>query len=224
MDYHIVAAIIPVITIDGPAAAGKGAIACALAKNLKFHYLDSGKIYRAIALSVLQNNIAADNTKAVLSIATQLADNPPLAFDNPALMRPQVGTMASQVAKILPVREILLPIQRQMRQLPGLVADGRDMGSRVFTDATMKVFLTANINVRAQRRLQQLQKKQINATIQCVLADLKQRDEQDSARADSPLIVAQGSIIIDSSQLSIRQIVRNLLKNFNRQQGDKQPL
>ncbi len=212
MGDGIVAELVPVIAIDGPAAAGKGAVARALAETLKFHYLDSGKIYRAAAAEALARKISPDDEDAVRRIAENLS--PDNIFSRPGLDLPETGAAASRLARLEAVREIFLPLQRGFRRFPGLVADGRDMGSAVFPDAALKVFLTADIGIRAERRRKQLQERGIHATIASVLADLQQRDKQDSTRAGSPLAVLPESLVMDSSRREIGCIAAELARRF----------
>ncbi len=205
----------PVIAVDGPAAAGKGAVSRALAQHLGFYYLDSGKIYRAAALAALARGAAADDADSAVRAAAEVATMPPDDIcSQPALDLPETGAFASRLAAVAAVRAALLPLQRRFRRFPGLVADGRDMGSAVFPDAVLKVFLTADAEIRAARRLKQLQEKKIHATMASVLADIKQRDEQDMARAESPLAVLPDAVAVDSSHLAVSGIVLKLAAVF----------
>ncbi|MGU9952250.1 MAG: (d)CMP kinase [Gammaproteobacteria bacterium WSBS_2016_MAG_OTU1] len=205
----------PVIAIDGPAAAGKGAVARLLAETLQFHYLDSGKIYRAVALAATAQNISPNDKTAIRELAEELAKTATAdMLTQEGINHPKIGEAASQLASLADVRELLLPMQQRMRRAPGLVADGRDMGAVVFPDAILKVFLTANIDIRAERRQKQLAEMQINATIKTVLADLQQRDQRDSARSVSPLVALPDSITVDSSCMSVVHIVNNLAEQF----------
>lgn len=202
----------PVIAIDGPAASGKGTVARQLAALLKFHYLDSGRIYRAVGVEATARGLSPDDETAMGALATQLTADDIFAAVGTEL--PAAGAAASRLAKIPAVRAALLPLQQQMRRLPGLVADGRDMGTVVFADADLKIFLTAELPIRAARRQQQLQQKGIRATIASVLIDLQQRDRQDRARAGSPLIAAADAREIDSSQRPAEIIARELAAQF----------
>ena len=201
----------PVIAIDGPAAAGKGTVARQLAATLDFHYLDSGKIYRAVAAEALARKLNPDDETAMATLAAEIAVNAPPTAD---MTHPEISAAASRVARLSAVRMLLLPAQRRMRRLPGLVADGRDMGTVVFPDAVLKVFLTAEPSVRAERRRQELEKKGIRVKISAVLADMQQRDKQDEARPDSPLVAAADAIVVDSTRRDVRSIVRTLVKQF----------
>ena len=181
---------IPVIAVDGPSGVGKGTLCQALANHLNWHLLDSGAIYRVLALSALQQNIALDDTKQLATLALSL----PLTFDSNSddvkvlldgvdvsrdIRTEETGGAASKVASINEVRVALLQRQRDFRQLPGLVADGRDMGTVVFTDAPVKIFLDASAQSRAERRMKQLQDKQIHAKFGEILQEITARDERD---------------------------------------------
>ena len=203
---------IPVIAIDGPAGAGKGTVARLLAERLGFHYLDSGKIYRAAAWAALSAGRPPDDENTAAAMARQLAENSNaekllLAEE---LSRPDVGEAASRLAKMAGARRALLPLQRRMRRPPGLVADGRDMGSVVFPDAILKVFLTCELRIRARRRLLQLREKGMHATMRAVLGDLSRRDLRDRSRAQSPLAAAADAVAADSSRKSAAQTVAEL--------------
>ena len=202
----------PVIAIDGPAAAGKGTVARQLADILGFHYLDSGMLYRAAAVEALARGIAPDDEARMGALAAELAAEESLSREGAA--RPEVGAAASILARIPAVRAALLPLQRRMRRFPGLVADGRDMGTVVFADAELKVFLTADLEIRARRRLAQLHEKGFCATIDSVLEDLRQRDRQDRARAGSPLTAAADAVNADSSRQSAAKVARDLAFKF----------
>lgn len=201
----------PVIAIDGPAAAGKGAAARMLAQHLGFHYLDSGKIYRAAAHEALARQIAPDNADAMQILAEEMAALPADEIcARPGLDLPETGAAASVLAKIPAVRAAFLPVQRRFRRFPGLVADGRDMGLAVFPDAALKVYLTAKPEIRAKRRLKELQEKKIHATIADVLADITRRDTQDSTRTGAPLAVLPDAVVVDSSRLGVSAVVNKL--------------
>ena len=208
---------IPVIAVDGPSGVGKGTLCQALANHLNWHLLDSGAIYRVLALSALQQNIALDDTKQLATLALSL----PLTFDSNSddvkvlldgvdvsrdIRTEETGGAASKVASINEVREALLQRQRDFRQLPGLVADGRDMGTVVFTDAPVKIFLDASAQSRAERRMKQLQDKQIHAKFGEILQEITARDERDRNRAVAPLKPAVDALIIDTTSLSIQDV------------------
>lgn len=213
---------IPVITIDGPSGAGKGTIAQLLASDLGFHILDSGSLYRLTALASLNDQIALDDKAALSQVAAQLD----VVFKpadaglqillrgedvSEAIRAEEIGMRASRVAAINAVRDALLQRQRDFLAAPGLVADGRDMGTTVFPDAPLKVFMTASAEERAERRYKQLKAKGINANIAALVADLKARDEQDANRAVSPLKPADDAILLDTTEMSIQQVTEKLL-------------
>jgi cytidylate kinase len=183
---------VPVITIDGPTASGKGTVASNVARSLGFHYLDSGALYRLVALRALETNVPADDAEALARLAAEL--NPQFADGHvrlngrdvtEAIRSEEVSQLSSRVAVHWPVRQALLGLQRSLRQPPGLVADGRDMGTVVFPDAGLKVFLTASVEARADRRHKQLIEKGFPSTLAALLLDLRQRDERDTKRASA---------------------------------------
>ena len=211
----------PVITIDGPSGAGKGTVAQNLADSLGFHLLDSGAVYRAAAIHALNCQANIDDEASVMASmeslkATFQPDRDGVkAFLNGRDITPQLrlettASAASKVAVMPLVRASLLDEQRSFRRLPGLVADGRDMGTVVFPDATLKVFLSASVEVRALRRAKQLKDKGIETTMANLLQEIGARDERDSSREHSPLVAAHDALIIDSSDLSIRAVVEKI--------------
>lgn len=206
----------PVIAIDGPAASGKGLISRLLAEELGFHCLDSGSLYRAVALSALRRQ--AENPEAVAALAQELAENPEeltkLLADS-ALSAPETGERASQIAALPQLRARLLPLQRARRLPPGLVADGRDMATVVFPDAVLKVFLTAKLETRARRRRQQLQEKGVSATIAGVRAELRARDQRDAGRKHAALVRDPVAHVVESDFKSPEEIVRELREEFH---------
>lgn len=209
---------IPVITIDGPTASGKGTIASLVAQQLGWHTLDSGALYRLTALSCLRRGVDVQDEAQVQHAAQNLNvhfDYPHIYMDgddvSDAIRQEEVGNLASQVAILPLVREALLQRQRDFRVAPGLVGDGRDMGTVVFPDAPLKIFLLADAEVRAQRRCKQLSEKGISANLTSLLADLRARDERDRSRTHAPLVPAPGAHIVDSSQLSIQEVVNKVL-------------
>lgn len=209
---------IPVITIDGPTASGKGTVAQLVAQELGWHMLDSGALYRLTALAALQNEDNLDDPKQLADRAAALqihfqAGQIWLAEQevSAALREEQVGLAASRIAAYPLVRDALLQRQRDFRQPPGLVADGRDMGTVVFPDAPLKIFLVAEVRARAERRYKQLIDKGFTVKIDDVLKDLQARDERDQNRSVAPLLPAKDAITVDSSHLSIQETVAQVL-------------
>jgi cytidylate kinase len=212
--------LIPVLAIDGPSGVGKGTVARIMAQKLGWHLLDSGAIYRAFALAVDARNIDVTDEPALEEIANNLdltfkaeADSELVSVYldgedvSKVLRTEQTGEMASKIASIGVVRAALLKRQPAFAKAPGLVADGRDMGTVVFADATFKVFLTASAQERANRRLKQLQKQGSEGIISQILADVVARDERDSSRKHSPLKPAKDALIIDTTELSIDKVI-----------------
>lgn len=208
---------VPVIAVDGPSGVGKGTLCQALANHFNWHLLDSGAIYRVLALSALQHQIALDDENQL----TNLALNLPLTFNTMGaevkvllngidvtkdIRTEETGGAASKVASINQVRSALLQRQRDFRQAPGLIADGRDMGTVVFTDAPVKIFLDASAQSRAERRMKQLQEKQICAKFAEILQEITARDERDRNRSVAPLKPALDALIIDTTSLSIQDV------------------
>jgi 3-phosphoshikimate 1-carboxyvinyltransferase len=213
---------IPVITVDGPTASGKGTLASAVAARLGWHQLDSGALYRATALAAMRRNVASDDAAGLAREAASLA----LRFEDDrvwldgvdvtlALRHEAVGKLASQVSALPAVRQALHALQLSFRRVPGLVADGRDMGTVVFPDAPLKVFLTASAAMRAERRLKQLISKGISATLPGLRAELEARDARDVNRAVSPLEPAQDALQLDNSSLTIEQSADRVLQWWN---------
>ena len=209
---------VPVIAIDGPSASGKGTVARKLAAALGFHYLESGALYRLVALASLRAGIPGDDEARLEALARGLD----LRFQDGKIFLSQqdvshdlyeedCATRASEVARLARVRAALLARQRAFRRPPGLVADGRDMGTVVFPDASLKVFLTASPQVRAQRRYNQLNEKGIHANLHALSRELEARDARDVARAVAPLIAATDAVQLDSSRLSIEEVVSRIL-------------
>jgi len=210
---------VPVIAIDGPTASGKGTVAQRVAAALGWHYLDSGALYRLVALRALEAGVDAGDEAALAELARHL--QPRFAGDRVALdgrdvtvdiRREDVGAMASRIAVHRPLRGALLDLQKGFRRQPGLVADGRDMGTVVFPDAELKVFLTASAEARASRRHKQLNEKGFPSNISILLQELRARDERDSSRSAAPLRPAEDARQLDSSDLSIEQVVAQILR------------
>jgi cytidylate kinase len=208
----------PVIAIDGPTASGKGTIAQAVARTLGFHYLDSGALYRLVAWRALQRNVGADDASALAELAASMAPrfmNNRIALDgqdvSDLIRTEEVSRAASQVAVHPAVRQALLNLQRRCRQPPGLVADGRDMGTVVFPDAALKVFLTASVAARADRRHKQLIEKGFSSNISNLSRELEERDRRDVERSTAPLKPAEDAYQLDSSGLTIDEVVAQVL-------------
>lgn len=208
----------PVITIDGPTASGKGTVAYRVAEALGWAVLDSGALYRLTALSLLQAGTSPDDTALVAQHAQALdvvfeADRVLLCGHDVtrAIRQEEVGNLASYIAPHEPVRQALLQRQRAFRQLPGLVADGRDMGTVVFPDAPLKVFLEASVQARAERRCKQLIEKGFSANLASLIEDMRLRDERDRNRAVAPLVAAPDAVTIDSSHLTVDATVQAVL-------------
>ena len=217
--------IIPVVTIDGPCGSGKGTVGQLVAQRLGWHFLDSGAVYRSLAAAVLQQQLAVDDLVAIRKLAEEL----PLEFKfspkdmllqvllagreiTDAIRREECGNVASQIAADPGVRAALLQLQRNFCKLPGLVADGRDMGTVVFPGAELKIFLTATCEERAERRFKQLQAKGIHVSLHTILQELQLRDERDCKRVVAPLQPAVDAIIIDTTKQSINQVVAQVLQ------------
>jgi len=209
---------VPVITIDGPTASGKGTVAHLVAERLGFHYLDSGALYRLTALSALRRQVPLTDEHGLAKCAEHLqcsfsGGDVFLGGENvsQAIRAEEVGNTASKIAALATVRHALHGLQLSFRKAPGLVADGRDMGTVVFPSATLKVFLTASVEARAERRYKQLIGKGFPANMADLLKDLQERDERDSHRAIAPLKPAEGAHLLDTSHLGIDQAVDQVL-------------
>ena len=213
---------IPVIAIDGPSASGKGTVAQLVSENLGFQYLDSGSLYRLVALKAIRIGADLNDEKALENIA-QILDvtftgrKIQLGGEEVAeLIRQEVyGNGASKVAAHPGLREALLDRQRAFRKDPGLVADGRDMCSVVFPDATLKIFLTATPEVRAERRYKQLMEKGEGVKINKILEDIEARDKRDSIRIVAPLKQSKDSDLVDTTLLNITEVVNKILKQYS---------
>ena len=211
---------IPVICIDGPTASGKGTVAAEVAKRLGYHFLDSGAMYRITAYAALQAGLVID--AAHETAIAQLAKSLPVRFDGgrvylgnedvtDAIRTEEAGMNASRVSALPSVRTALVDLQHGFQRLPGLVADGRDMGTVIFPDAPLKVFLTASAACRAERRYKQLISKGFQANIDDLRADLEARDARDSSRSVAPLKPAQDALVLDNSTLTIEQAVNQVM-------------
>ena len=214
---------IPVVAIDGPSGSGKGTIARRVAAALGWHLLDSGALYRLVALAALRGGLDLDDGKGLAGLAADLnvrfgsdkLGEEQIFLDGhdvtAAIRTEECGAGASMVAALQPVRSALLDLQRAFRQAPGLVADGRDMGTHVFADAGLKVFLTASPAERAKRRHKQLNDKGIDVSLAALSRDIEERDRRDSERSVAPLRPAEDARLLDSSGKSIEEVVRTVL-------------
>lgn len=217
---------IPVLTIDGPTASGKGTVASRVAEALGFALLDSGALYRLTALSALEAKLALGDANAIAALAralpVQFAADQILLAGRPvqdAIRQEAIGNAASKIAALPAVRAALVELQHSFRKTPGLVADGRDMGTVIFPDATLKVFLTASVQARAERRYKQLIDKGFPANMLALLQDLKERDARDTERAAAPLKPAEGAHLLDTSDMTIEQSVAQVLDWWHHRSG-----
>lgn len=212
---------IPVLTIDGPSGAGKGTVSRAIAKRLGWHYLDSGSIYRSLAIAALQQGVDLQDIDAICRVGAAMAlefecgDNLSVRLNGMDITgnlgTETTGNAASVIAAYPAVRTLLLKKQQDFQRLPGLVADGRDMGTVVFPEASYKVYLTATAEERAARRYKQLIEKGIDANLVQITQEIEERDRRDRERATAPLAVPEGSVFIDSSLLSIEQVIDTVM-------------
>lgn len=216
---------VPVITVDGPSGSGKGTVCSLLARRLGWHLLDSGALYRLTALAATRRNIALTDEIAVAEVASRLdvrfiaaqegMHGQKILLDGEEvgdeLRTEEAGAGASQVAALPAVRAALLQRQRDFQQAPGLIADGRDMGTVVFPEAGLKIFLTASAEERAQRRYLQLKDKVAGATLSRLLEEIRERDLRDTQRAVAPLKPAPDALVLDSTSLSIEEVLESIL-------------
>lgn len=212
---------IPVIAIDGPSASGKGTVAQLVARKLGFHYLDSGALYRIVALAAHKNNISWQDETALAELARKLdirfLDDDIIVNGenvNQQVRTEEMGKGASEVAVHPALRRALLELQHSFRKPPGLVADGRDMGSVVFPDAQVKIFLTASAETRAERRYKQLMSKGNHANLPDILQDLQKRDARDRLRPIAPLQQTADAKLLETSDLTIEQAVQAVLQHY----------
>ena len=208
----------PVITVDGPSGSGKGTLCSLLAKQLGWNLLDSGALYRLLAFAAGNHGIDLTNEESLKQLAAhldvQFIDKRIILEGEEvtdAIRNEQIGAGASMVASLPAVREALLQRQRAFREMPGLVADGRDMGTVVFVDAPLKIFLTASAEERARRRYLQLKGKGDDVNLASLLDEIRARDERDTQRAVAPLKPAADAILLDSTELSIEQVLERIL-------------
>jgi cytidylate kinase len=208
----------PVIAIDGPSASGKGTVAQGVARALGFHYLNSGALYRVVTLAALEGGADLDDESTLSEIALNLRAE----FDGDrvtvggrdvsnVITAEAVSVAASRIAALPGVRKALFARQRAFRRAPGLVADGRDMGSVVFPDAVLKIFLTASLEARAERRHKQLMEKGMDATMAALLQDIRERDLRDTMRATAPLQKSVDAVLIDTTGISAAEAIAQVL-------------
>jgi CMP/dCMP kinase len=218
---------IPVVTIDGPSGSGKGTLSQLLAKKLGFHLLDSGALYRITALASLQKNIDLENVEAVANVALNLHIRFDVSGDKTlifledknvtdAIRTETISMAASKVAAYQPVRSALLARQRAFATAPGLIADGRDMGTVVFPNAPVKLFLTASAEARAERRYKQLIAKGETVDKTILVKEIQERDDRDTKRSVSPLIPANDSVMVDSTNMNIEQVFDFMLNEIHK--------
>ena len=216
---------VPVITIDGPSGSGKGTIAATIAEKLGWALLDSGALYRIVAAVALDRGVALDDAEGLAAMAAGLTisfaedrvtvDGADLTEE---IRTEPVSVASSRVSALAPVRAAILDLQRSMRRPPGLVADGRDMGTVVFKDAELKIYLDASARIRAERRYNQLKNKGLDVNFRALLANLEERDARDKERAVSPLVPAEDALIIDSTNLSVEEVLEKVLSEVEARQ------
>lgn len=222
---------VPVVTVDGPSGAGKGTVARMLSQCLHWHLLDSGAIYRILALASARAGVATQDVEALVRIARSMevafeveeGGEPQVLLDHQDVTRAirsgSCSERASEVAALPQVRQALLQCQHDFRRPPGLVADGRDMGTIVFPDAFVKIFLTASVEERTQRRYKQLKEQGLSGNLTALLEDIKARDERDRTRTASPLVPAPDAIILDTTGMTVNEVVNAVLSQVRRHVG-----
>lgn len=224
----------PVLTIDGPSGAGKGAVSAAVARRLGWNALDSGAVYRSVALAALERDVAVDDEQALVELTRNLHlvfhagdDGIAVFLDERevggSLRTEEVSVMASRVAAIPAVRTALLELQRAYRVMPGLVADGRDMGTIVFPDAELKVFLEASVEERAKRRYKQLKEKGESVILSRLFRDMQARDRRDRERSVAPTVPAPDAAVVDSTHLSLCEVIGHVIGLARERFGDQVP-
>jgi len=224
----------PVLTIDGPSGAGKGAVSAASARQLGWNVLDSGAVYRSVALAALERGVREDDAAGLVELTSDVdltfragADGIEVYLDDrevgDSLRTESVSVMASRVASIPAVRDALLSLQRGYRKAPGLVADGRDMGTIVFPDASLKVFLEASVEERAKRRYKQLKEKGESVMLPRLFRDMQARDRRDRERSVAPTVPASDAVVVDSTHLSREQVVEHVVGLARQRFGDRVP-
>jgi cytidylate kinase len=211
--------LVPVVAVDGPGGAGKGTICRALADELGWHLLDSGSLYRLVALDALERGLDLADESEIAELAGALDvrfEGEQILLRNrevsEAIRSEACSQGASRVAALAGVRQALVARQRRFRQPPGLVADGRDMGSSIFPDAALKVFLTASVEERARRRYKQLKDKGIGVSLSALSRDLAERDRRDAERAESPLRACSDARILDTTEMPIEAVIAQVLR------------
>ncbi len=220
---------VQVIAIDGPSGSGKGTISQMLAARLGYHYLDSGALYRLLSIAASRHAVALDDSEALSALARNMdvtfsmnADGKPASVDlegenvSDLIRNEKVGADASVIAAYPEVRQALLERQRNFARSPGLVADGRDMGTVVFPQSDCKIFLTASAEERARRRQNQLREKGEEVEYESLLSQVKERDRRDSSRASSPLVAADDATVIDCSEMTIEQVMEQITALVNK--------
>ena len=219
--------VIPVLALDGPSGSGKGTIGQKIALEFGWHYLDSGAIYRGLAWLANKEGVASSDVSGLEVLANEMTLVCHIKEDDVAaieinghiitdeLRTDEAGQLASEIAPIPEVRAALLQMQRRCRRAPGLVADGRDMGTTVFPDAPYKIYLTASAEIRAKRRFDQLKSKGMDVNLARLLESIQARDVRDSNRAESPLMPADDALVLDTSDLNIEEVVSRILDHVN---------